>query len=267
MQGRVVVHERGGLRFHSYIAPEASFFVNAHAIELPTCLVVVDTQFLAPFAAEARATFDALGKPVERVIITHGHPDHWFGLSRWGDRPTYALPGVTDFIAGTGAALRAQYRGNMGEMVDEAHVVPAHAIAPGTATIDGVDFLFESVSGAEAGLQLLIKLPSARTVVAQDFLYNGVHSYLEDLDPDTWIAKLEELDGDPGYDFGLPGHGEARALGEAVGQNLTYLRFAKELIDAKTPPDEMRETLLRQFPEHAGENIVDLWIRLAFPEG
>lgn len=264
LQGRLLVSERNGLKVHSYISPAASFFVNTQCVELSDRLVVIDAQFLTPCAMEARQAFEAIGKPIDRVIVTHGHPDHWFGLSHFADRPIHALAGVTDMIRTVGAALRAQYHANMGALVDSHHVVPQVEIAPGQEIIAGVRFVYEEIPGAEAGLQLLIRLPDHGIVIGQDFFYHDVHLYLETLEFDSWIAVLQQLILDHGSDLVLCGHGAPGPLTPIAEKNLSYLRFARELCKKEMAISELKEQLLREFPDLTGENIIDLWTRLAF---
>lgn len=264
LQGRLLVSERNGLKVHSYISPAASFFVNTQCIELADRLVVIDAQFLTPCALEARQAFEAIGKPIDRVIVTHGHPDHWFGLSHFADLPIHALAGVTEMIRTIGAALRSQYHANMGALVDSRHVVPQFQIGPGQETIAGVRFDYEEISGAEAGLQLLIRLPDHGIVIGQDFFYHDVHLYLETLEFDGWIAVLQRLIHEHGSDLVLCGHGEPGQLSPIAEKNLLYLRFARELYKNKMEFSALKEQLLRAFPTFTGENIIDLWTRLAF---
>jgi len=64
---------------HTYTGGEDGFLVNTHVVEGSRRLVVFDTQFLRPYANEAADMIEAIGKAVERIIITEVHPDHWFG--------------------------------------------------------------------------------------------------------------------------------------------------------------------------------------------
>ena len=85
----------GDVRIHSFIS---SFTDNnianaTHIIESANKLVLIDGQFLAPYAAKFRQYADSLGKPIDRLFLSHRHPDHWFGLGpAFSDVPVYALP-------------------------------------------------------------------------------------------------------------------------------------------------------------------------------
>ena len=64
MKGAVTVQEIGDAKIHSYISPEKSGSVAGHIVEGPKSLVVIDAQFLRPFAKELRAYADGLKKPI-----------------------------------------------------------------------------------------------------------------------------------------------------------------------------------------------------------
>jgi len=49
-------------------------------IEGPTAVVIFDGQLLLPYADEVASYVQTLGKPVERIILSHAHTDHWSGL-------------------------------------------------------------------------------------------------------------------------------------------------------------------------------------------
>src|SRR3569833_2528198 len=75
------VMERDGLKVHTMTAPDPFLANSTHVLETESALVVVDGQFVAPYAKAFRDYVDRLGKPVERLYLSHAHVDHWFGRS------------------------------------------------------------------------------------------------------------------------------------------------------------------------------------------
>ena len=80
MKGTVVVSDYPPVRLHTYVSPPDGFLVNTQIVEGPTKLVLFDGQLLNAYAAEVAAYASHLGKPVEQIIVSHGHPDHWAGM-------------------------------------------------------------------------------------------------------------------------------------------------------------------------------------------
>jgi glyoxylase-like metal-dependent hydrolase (beta-lactamase superfamily II) len=73
-------------------------------IEGPTAVVIFDGQLLLPYASEVASYVQTLGKPVDRIILSHAHTDHWSGLQvlteRFSDARVFALDGVADQVQG-----------------------------------------------------------------------------------------------------------------------------------------------------------------------
>ncbi|MBT8217456.1 MAG: MBL fold metallo-hydrolase, partial [Acidimicrobiia bacterium] len=131
------VQPAGDLVVHSLTAPQEVFANSTHIIETENALVVVDTQFLLPNAADFRAYADSLGKPIDRVFITHAHPDHFLGSEAFADVPIYALEEVSAAIAANGDAEVEEKQGDFGaEAIAGSYVVP-EVVEPGTIDIDG----------------------------------------------------------------------------------------------------------------------------------
>lgn len=84
MNGTVTVIDKSPVRIHSYMAPDDSLNVTTQLIETPARVIAVDAQYALAYADEVVAYARALGKPLDRVIITHAHPDHFHGAARFG---------------------------------------------------------------------------------------------------------------------------------------------------------------------------------------
>src|SRR5260370_41873110 len=108
--GAILVSQFGPVKIHSYLSPLDGFHVNTQIIEGPTALVIFDGQLLLPYADEVASYVQTLGKPVERIILSHAHTDHWSGLQvlteRFPDARVFALDGIADQIRVRGPALR-----------------------------------------------------------------------------------------------------------------------------------------------------------------
>jgi len=164
----VTIMERGGVKVHTYLSDALQ---ATHIIETENSLVLVDAQFMAPSAVEFRNYADSLSKPIERVIISHTHPDHFFGLGAAfedvEDR-IYALEGVRQFIEESGPGMLEEMRPMLGDAAPEKIVVPGQTLEPGTEIIDGVTYEFERYTDGEAAEQLVIRLPGLNTLILQD---------------------------------------------------------------------------------------------------
>ncbi|GGY50931.1 MBL fold metallo-hydrolase [Streptomyces djakartensis] len=223
MNGTMTVIDRGTVRIHSYMAPDDSLNVTTQLIETPARLIAVDAQYALAYADEVVAYARGLGKPLDRVIITHAHPDHFHGAARFG-APVHALAAVREQIAAQGDG-----QDPTGAVIPVADMTPTVEVVPGTQVIDGVPFVFESHSGGEAADELVIKLPEHGVLVAQDLVYHATHLFLGNNDIPGWIKAVDELAADPAYGTVLPGHG-LPAGPEVFDQLRRYLADAAELL-------------------------------------
>jgi len=202
-----VVKQVGDVKVHTFISP-SMFLTNAtHIIEGPKELILIDGQFVVPFAMGFRGYADSLGKPINRVYLSHEHVDHWFGISAaFGDVPIYALPETIAFLEANGEAIRKDRQAVFGPFVPDKVVIPSHTAKPGKEVIDGITFDVVVHTDAEVSTQLAVILPDLGIYVTQDLIYSGVHMYIHK-NIDGWVKNLEALKASS-YELFLPGHGE-----------------------------------------------------------
>src|SRR5260370_29287817 len=78
--GAILVSQFGPVKIHSYLSPLDGFHVNTQMIEGQTAVVIIDGQLLLPYADEVASYVQTLGKPVDRIILSHAHTHHPSGL-------------------------------------------------------------------------------------------------------------------------------------------------------------------------------------------
>nr|WP_198153955.1 MBL fold metallo-hydrolase [Catenuloplanes japonicus] len=260
---RMVVRTAGDVRLHTFVSSfTGTNIANAtHIVESRNCLVLVDGQFLAPYATAFRAYADGLGKPIDRLYLSHRHPDHWFGLgTAFDDVPVHALAETADFIRDHGEDSLADHW-KLGDLLPSRIVVPKEIAAPGEQVVDGVTYLLDRVTETEVDFHLTVKLPELGVCFAQDLLYSGTHLYLTQ-HLEHWTRVLEELLVSD-YDLFLPGHGLPADKNE-VARNIEYLAAARQAISDGLTGDAFKEFLLRRYPERRCPGIFDIYLPRLF---
>jgi hypothetical protein len=109
----------------------------------------------------------------------------------------------------------------------------------------------------------MIALPDHGILIAQDFLYHGVHVYLGERAFDTWIQMLQEFKMLP-YDLLLAGHG-APPGPEIYDEMIQYLSFTKEALTESSSGEDLKERLIAGFPNLGGRVLLDHQQRFLFP--
>src|ERR1035441_2654996 len=130
----MVAKQTGDVRIHTFVSSFAyGNIANAtHIIETKNQLVLVDGQFLVPYARAFRDYADSLGKPIERLYLSHRHPDHWFGLgTAFADIAIYAFPEIIDFVKEHGEDSRKDHLQKLGNLAPDKIVVPQNVASPG----------------------------------------------------------------------------------------------------------------------------------------
>jgi hypothetical protein len=253
-----VVFDRDGLRIHTFTAPEAFLANSTHIIETTNSLVLIDAQFVVPYAREFRRYADGLGKPIERVYLSHGHVDHFFGLgAAFADVPVHAATETIALLQNSGEAMRAERARQYGPLVPDRVVIPRHSVAPGVETIDGVKYEIDVVADAECAAQLLLTLPDFAVTVAQDLIYSAAHVYLVP-DSRNWISVLHGL-AESASEVFLAGHGPVADKAE-VGRTIDYLTFAQKTFAGTTDPEKFKAAMLAAYPDRTGAVLLDICV-------
>jgi glyoxylase-like metal-dependent hydrolase (beta-lactamase superfamily II) len=263
---KILVKQAGNVRIHTFISSyEDDNIANAtHIIESENVLVLIDGQFLTPYAQQFREYADCLEKPIVRIYLSHRHPDHWFGLgAAFSDYASsmYALPETIDFIRENGEQSRQDHAAKMGDNLPDQIVVPQNVAKPGIETIDGIKYIFEKVVDTEIDFLLTIRLPELGVHIVQDLIYSGTHLYLTS-DIEHWISILENMLTSTDELF-LPGHGLPADKNE-VARNVEYLAAANQAIANGLKDDDFKNFLLQRYPERKCPGIFDIYIPRLF---
>ncbi len=184
---------------HRFSAPPDKFFVNSFIVETDSGLVLVDTQFLVSTARELADRVAAIGKPLEAVIVTHPHPDHYNGLplvlDRAGRIPVYATVPTIEGIRATQAEKRGAWTPVYGDDYPMRDALPDHAVgADETLTLAGTEIRLLDLGPGECADNTILHLPEADALIASDLIYNGCHPWLAEHRTGAWLRQLDEVE-------------------------------------------------------------------------
>ena len=264
---KIVTFNLDKARLHTYVAPEKSFGDASHIIESVNFLTIVDTQYMVPYSEEFRAYANKLGKPIAGVIISHAHPDHYFGLtSAFSDVPSYALSEVIEEIKKNGPIMIEESKKELGDLVPDRITVPTNILELGDLVIDGITYRYKKFDKAEADSQVVIELPELNTVIVQDAVYNGYHPWLGQY-TDNWINLLNTLKKDYKDNYVvLVGHGNP-ASPEIYDEMKKYLMDSKQVISkSRGDRDKIMEELVRKYPKYKGRKIIPMYLAYMFDQ-
>lgn len=260
MLGKVTITVTPVGRIHTYTAPDGSAAVTTHIIETANNLIVVDAQLLRPFGAEANAYAQTLGKPIDRVILSHEHPDHWFGAENF-DAPIVATSTTVANITQTiESGASAEQAASFGDAAPIELRTPEVGVELGTETINGWTFEFSAVENAEAFENLVIRLPEAKTAILQDLMYNAQY-FFPGFDRNVWISALEDLRTSlaaDGYETLLVGHGVPTTLG-TLDNGIEFLQFLEEQYTTLDSGEAVMEAVAARYPTYGAPLILGFY--------
>ena len=260
--GAILVSQFGPVKIRSYLSPADGLQVNTQMIEGPNAVVIFDGQLLLPYADEVASYVKTIGKPVDRIILSHAHTDHWGGLQvlteRFPDVRVFALDGLADQIRVGGPARLDRLRRNYGDKAAAKVTVPTETITEGLQRIDGITYDFKRFVDAESDLQLAALLPEQKVLMAFDLVFSPKqHAFTGGNHFDQWIIILETLKALQGYDTIIIGH-DTPVDRSAIDSTITYVKRAKAIHSVSADAKTYSESLKAAFPDLQLAAFVDL---------
>ena len=262
MLGHWTVTRTAAATFHTFTAPDEGWNATSHIVELPSKLLVVDAQYTLPLAAEVVRHVGGLSKPLDRLYVTHYHPDHLLG-ARAFDAPLLTLESVAEKVAAAGNRVAREEHEKVGnDSVPTTARMPDRLIPEGEEVVDGVLLQHRRLRGAETEDALVVAIPAASVVIVQDLVYNQAHPFLGERDFAGWRSALLDYKRLP-YQVVLPGHGKPGGP-ELYDETLRYLDVAEEILHTAGGSAEFADRMRKAFPGYGGTKILDHELRFLF---
>jgi kynurenine formamidase/glyoxylase-like metal-dependent hydrolase (beta-lactamase superfamily II) len=246
---------------------------NAFLITSGKTLVLIDATGSASAAEEVVGAIK--GRKLKSVFITHGHPDHFTGLSTI----VKSNPGVPIFVGNEAvkqdiinyiklatasgwlekdASMKMKSSSNpTGFDYDRIQIATEGKIDIGK----GISLNVENIKGsAECTNNTIIYSEKYKTLLASDLLYNKVFNWLGNVDQhaiENWIRTIRDFQArfsKKGFVV-YPGHGDPgdHTLFE---DNIRYLSSFTTLIGRATGERDANLFFKQLYPEHQGDFLL-----------
>ena len=163
--------------------------------------LLVDTFLSDQQTAELADWIAASGRHLSTIYITHGHPDHFFGLKLLRDRfpeaRAIATPEVVDAMQ---AALQPvsveNWRRRFPELIPNSLTVAERLDRP-AFKLEGNDIIAVDIGHTDTDHTTCLHVPSIALVIAGDAIYNGTHPYLVESNHEgllAWLAAIDKIE-------------------------------------------------------------------------
>lgn len=220
-------------RVHTYVSSEFGILANAYLIETGDGIVAVDATLTVADATNFRNLLDSLHRQLQAVLITHGHPDHYNGLTQLIDGksvPIIATEGVDRVIRKWDAEKEKQWKPIFGDQWPTERTFPNRIARDKESFVLGdVRFTVHDLGPGESHHDAYWIAEDGRDKIAfiGDLAFNGEHSYVSDGHTSRWLENLHKVRA--GITRIYPGHGPAGGVELFERQRLYLERYRQEV--------------------------------------
>jgi glyoxylase-like metal-dependent hydrolase (beta-lactamase superfamily II) len=208
------------------------------------------------------------GKNLTTVYITHGHGDHWFGLSAVRERfpgvQAIATPAVIDGMRKWSApeAMQAFWQPRFPGQISDDNPV-ADLLDGASFELEGHQLVAVDVGHTDTDNTTVLHVPDIGLVVAGDAAYNGVHQYLAESDSQgrrDWLAALDIIEAlDPrAVVAGHKRYGNDDAPPRIISETRQYILDFDRLDQETTTAEELYSKMLAIHPDRVNPGA--LWL-------
>jgi len=223
---------------HRHVGGDNDVLANAYLIETERGVVAVDATMTVAESTRLRADLVALRKPLLAVLITHGHPDHYGGVTGLvaNDKVPVIATRAVDKVIRRDDQAKGEALKRAGIVWAGQRMFPNQTIDNGqSVTFDGVRFTaYDLGPGESLADSFWLMESSPRAAFVGDMAVNHVHGFLADGHTGDWLNKLDPLKSRLqalGVTMVYPGHGEPGGL-EMLEWTKSYLEtFRKAVTD------------------------------------
>ena len=215
------------------------FISNAGFVITDAGVVVFDALGTPSLAATLRERIRELtDQPVVKVIVSHYHADHIYGLQVFEEEGAEIIAprGAYEYLDAPVAQERLEERQFSLEpwVNEQTRLVPPMRLVDGSESLElgGVQLQITYLGSAHSDGDLALFVVNDAVLYSGDIIFEGRVPFVGDADTKHWLEKLEALETD-GLNALVPGHGPAASNPQqAVSLTRRYLAKLREEMGA-----------------------------------
>jgi glyoxylase-like metal-dependent hydrolase (beta-lactamase superfamily II) len=241
--------------------------ISTTLISGATDAVLVDPPFTVEQNRRVGDWIERSAKRLTFIYVTHGHGDHWFGVSLLAER----FPGI--LVYATEGTIRLMHASATGQrkafwdklfpgQIPDIRVIAQPRPADGL-TLEGHRLHTIEVGHSDCDDSTVLHVSALGLVVAGDVAYNNVHQYLADGGfnggIDAWLRAIDMVRALQPAAV-VAGHKDAGRSDDPriLDETAEYLHTARQVIAEKPTADEFFDEMTRRYPD--GLNPGTVWL-------
>lgn len=261
------------LQVQPIVGSEAGFRVTSTLVSGEKDAVLIDAQFLISEAQKVVDEIRQSGKHLTTVYITHWHPDHIFGSTiiqqAFPDAKFVALPATVKEIRETWEEKVKEWKGIYKENLADQMVIP-EALKGNTILLEGKKLEIHGPVQGDDTHNSYVYIPSIRTVVAGDIVYNGIYPWTRETNKaqrQEWIKVLDKLEALHPAAV-VAGHKDPAKQDDVAALKFMkdYLRFYDEARAVAADKEAFVAKIKEQYPALGLEVILQLAAEAEYPK-
>jgi glyoxylase-like metal-dependent hydrolase (beta-lactamase superfamily II) len=211
------------------------FISNAGVVITREGVVVIDALGSPSLAQQLMQQIRRVtDKPVVKVIVTHYHADHVYGLQYFKERGAeiIAPSGAEKYLNAPAAEARLEERRlSLDPWVnDETRLIWPDRYIEGaeTLSVGGMDFVMNVIGDAHSDADMTVYVENERVLYSGDVIFEGRVPFLGSANTRLWLETLERMNSSE-LEALVPGHGPHQpAPVDAVSLTHRYLAYVRE---------------------------------------
>jgi glyoxylase-like metal-dependent hydrolase (beta-lactamase superfamily II) len=241
------------LSIQPFTSSEPGAWSNSYLISGESEAILFDVFMLHSDAKQIADGITKSGKTLTTVMISHAHPDHFMGLDVITEHFPHArvvsTQNVVADIKSDGPWMFSMLEGKLGREGPKRLVIP-EALAEPLLNIEHKQLEVVEFGEGESKHTAAIHIAGLKALLSADLVYNNAHLYLQERHLESWLTRLDELEGFAKDKISTiyPGHGSAAGL-ELIAHTRAYLHDFAQAIesgDGKTA----EALILARYPEY-----------------
>jgi len=217
----------------------------------------------------------ASGKNLTIIYITHGHPDHWFGIGALLDRfPKVRAVATRDVIRVMREQASPESITNFwgvrfpGQIPKK--IVIAEELKGDTINLEGQELIPVDVGHTDTDISTVLHVPSLGLVVAGDAAYNDVHLMLSESPNQEkrmdWISALDKIESLKPRTV-IAGHKRAGRDDNVkiIEETRQYIRDFDRIAKATSNAIDLYNKMLEIYPDRINRGVLWASARTIYP--